>query len=336
MWQVRQAAKAGQILRFGIMAGAGFALASCVPGPVGIESGPGAARTLPPADDGTGPRGDYPVVLGEPFTIDGITYTPADRMNFDEVGYATLDDAAARGITAAHRTLPLPSYVEVTELNSGRTILVRVERRGPMTNRRMLALSTEAMTQLGAAEGVPVRVRRVNPLEIERTELRQGNAVPERMETPEGLLEVLRRKLPVVGSASLNAPASAETPRPPITTVDPDTGAPRTNIPLDDEVTASTPRAPEAATPAPQPSRNPASPSATPTSADGRYVVQAGAFSNRAAAESVAGTIGGFLEPVGRLWRVRVGPFATRGQAAEALAKVRRAGYSGAQIVTRR
>ncbi|OYZ98915.1 MAG: hypothetical protein B7X96_00400, partial [Novosphingobium sp. 17-62-8] len=35
-----------------------------------------------------GPAGDYPMVLGAPFVVDGVTYTPADTMNYDSVGYA--------------------------------------------------------------------------------------------------------------------------------------------------------------------------------------------------------------------------------------------------------
>ena len=89
------------------------------------------------APPGAGDRSDYPVVLGNPFTVDGKTFTPVDAMNYDAVGRATVG-AAAEGtaISAAHRTLPLPSYAEITSLVSGRTILVRVERRGPRRLRR--------------------------------------------------------------------------------------------------------------------------------------------------------------------------------------------------------
>ena len=67
----------------------------------------------------TGPAADYPVVIGEPYVIDGVTYTPIDTMNYDQVGYVTEDAPSASGITGAHRILPLPSYVEVTSLDSG-------------------------------------------------------------------------------------------------------------------------------------------------------------------------------------------------------------------------
>ena len=81
-----------------------------------------------------GPSADYPVVLGEPFKIGGVEYVPADNWNYDEVGFVTFDNAS--GVTASHRTLPLPSYIEVTSLETGKTIWVRVERRGPMTGSR--------------------------------------------------------------------------------------------------------------------------------------------------------------------------------------------------------
>ena len=64
--------------------------------------------------------------------------------------------------------------------------------------------------------------------------------------------------------------------------------------------------------------------------------MQAGAYSSRASAQKVADAVGGYLEPAGSLFRVRVGPFANRGEAASALAKVRGAGYRDAQIVTTR
>ncbi|OBX20250.1 hypothetical protein A9995_00505 [Erythrobacter sp. QSSC1-22B] len=289
----------------------------------------------------TGPQADYPVVVGEPFTIDGITHTPIDVLNHDEVGYATIDEPGATGISAAHRTLPLPSYVEVTSLESGRTTLVRVERRGPMTNVRLIALSPDARAQLGVAEGTPVRVRRVNPPEEERAELRGDRMASLRMETPPGLLEVLKRKLPAVGSASLTRtegeePAAIASSAPAaIRSVDPNSGVPSTRIPIEDEVTSGTVAAPVAVAEASTAAAAVPNPAPRPV-ASGDYAVQAGAYSSKSSAERVAQSIGGYLEPVGRLWRVRSGPFATRGQASAALAKVRGAGYSGAQIVTLR
>jgi len=289
-----------------------------------------AARSIP-----TGPAADYPMVLGEPFTIDGITYTPADTYNYDEVGYATFDDDTAVGITVAHRTLPMPSYVEITSLESGRTILARVERRGPMTNTRLLGLSRAAAAQLGVGEGAPLRVRRVNPPEDQRAELRADRSVDPRMETPQGLLDVLKRQLPEVGSVSLAKAATGsrtgdagDSPRSTIETIDP-----TTEIEPTSNDTRPTPSpAPSPATPA---ATEEVPPAATPA-ARGDFAVQAGAYSSRASAQKVADAVGGYLEPAGSLFRVRVGPFANRGEAASALAKVRGAGYRDAQIVTTR
>lgn len=281
------------------------------------------------------------MVLGDPFTVDGVEYVPADTMNYDEVGYLAADVAADAGVTAAHKTLPLPSYVEVTSLDSGRTILARVERRGPMSNKQLIALAPDALAQLGASEGSAVRVRRVNPPEAHRADLRAGRTVPLRMDTPETLLGVLRRNLPNDGSASL-----ADTRKPPVPSglrasereAEPQVAhAAETaqDAPLPASVSAGSdiskqrtsteayPLTPLAATAASQP----------PAPA-GTFVVQAAAFSSQTNAARAAGTLGGFVSRAGRFYRVRTGPYATRGQAEAALAKVRAAGYSDAKVST--
>lgn len=308
------------------LAGCGAVGGSDRPAPAGVAS---AARA-------NGPAADYPMVLGDPFTIEGVEYVPVDKMNYDEVGYLAAD--AGSGVTAAHKTLPLPSYVEVTSLDTGRTILARVERRGPMSNERLIALSPDALAQLGAGEGAPVRVRRVNPPEVQRAELRADRAAPLRMATPETLLRVLRRKLPEEGSASL---ANGRNPPVPsgVRTSGENTG------PSGAELTSSTPpkvpvpvnggtgqqRTSTEAYPLAPLGHAIAAPSAAPT---GTFVVQAAAFSSKANADRAADTLGGFVSKAGRFYRVRTGPFATRGQAEAALAKVRAAGYSDARVST--
>ena len=282
-------------------------------------------RATAPVASRSGPAGDYPMVLGDPFTIDGITYTPSDRLNYDEVGYATLLATPAAGIIASHKTLPLPSYVEVTSLESGRTVLVRVEQRGPMTNARLLGLSNGALAQLGILEGSAIRVRRVNPPEAERSLLRQAAAAPLRLETPAGLLEVLKRNLPAADSASLAREETmqrSETQDEPgvISRTNPSVEASRLEIPAKGQPAARSAR-----------SSSDNSGNAQPMTADG-WVVQAGAFSNRSSADRVAADIAGFVEPAGVLWRVRTGPFASMEEARAALAKVRGAGYKTAQI----
>lgn len=299
-----------------------------------------ASPAVPPAQ-ANGPAADYPVVIGDPFTIDGVVYTPVDTLNYDRVGYVTVDENAV-GVTGSHRTLPLPSYVEVTALDTGRTILVRLERRGPMTNDRLLGLSSAALAQLGVGESAPIRMRRVNPPEEQRAELRAGREAPPRMDTPQGLLEVLKRRLPERGSAPLGDPRQAEVsgtvPIPgPIARLDPNEEAAVSRKPVE-----------PAEQPLPPPAERPGGPELPrayeggPTPApvmvqpasDGRFAVQLGAFAVHANADRLAREVQGYVEDSGSLAIVRVGPFATRGQAEEALAKLRERGYSDALIKT--
>lgn len=283
-----------------------------------------------PAPLPAGPAADYPIVLGAPFTIDGTTYTPSDKLNVDQVGYAYADGEGGTAISAAHRTLPLPSYAEVTSLDTGRTILVRIERRGPMTGDGLIALSPGAAAQLGiaAATKTPVRVRRVNPPEVERAALRRGDRAPERMETPKSLVAVLLRKLnpglpgaaPAPGSQPMSPLAAAAPVAPPAA------GKPQKLGPS----AASAPSRPPLAVAVPTAGPSPAAKPSLP--ARGGSVVQVGAFSIKANADASAAKLGGHVSPAGRLWRVRMGPYTAPAEAAAALAKAKGAGYSDARI----
>ena len=156
------------------------------------------------------PVSDYPVKIGNPYTVRGATYVPVDDADYDAVGYASWygrdheGQPTARGeafrrnaISGAHRTLPLPSYVEVTSLDTGRTILVRVNDRGPFLPERIIDLSEGAARLLGihTAGVAPVRVKRVKPNERERAVLRAGRAAAARPTLPEQKLRSLRARL---------------------------------------------------------------------------------------------------------------------------------------------
>jgi rare lipoprotein A len=292
----------------------------------GLAAAPlAAAREPVPAAMPSGPAADYPMVLGAPYTVDGITYTPADRLNSDEVGYAAIDGAGGAGVSLAHHTLPLPSYVEVTSLKTGRTILVRVERRGPPTARDLVALSPGAAAQLGLAERTPVRVRRVNPPEAERALLRSGQTAPARMDTPMALVGVLLRKLDPALAPPTPQPAAVPQPAPVTAPVAEAKSAP---------VSARVPAPPKPVVAAKAAPAKPAPRAPAPASAarHGPVYVQVGAFSTRANAERAARQVGGTVSPAGQLFRVRIAGFATADQAAGALAKARGAGYSDARI----
>lgn len=156
------------------------------------------------------PVSDVPVRIGKPYTVRGVTYAPAADPTYDYLGHASWYGSESgnqtangerfrpKAVTAAHTTLPLPSYVEVTSLDTGRTILVRVNDRGPFTNNgRIIDLSRGAAEQLGIrARGVvPVRVRIANPPEKDRKRLREGKEAPERARVSEAVLAKWRAQL---------------------------------------------------------------------------------------------------------------------------------------------
>lgn len=156
------------------------------------------------------PVSDTPVRIGRPYMVRGTSYVPAADPAYDMLGYASWyghesGSMTANGerfrpgaITAAHTTLPLPSYVEVTSLDTGRTILVRINDRGPFAGGgRILDLSRGAAELLGIRNQghAPVRVRRVDPPEQDRARLREGKAASERPIVPEWVLSNLRAQL---------------------------------------------------------------------------------------------------------------------------------------------
>lgn len=227
------------------------------------------------------------------------------------------------GVTAAHKTLPLPSYVEVTALDTGRTILVRVNDRGPFANDRLMDLSEAAAQQLGiAAQGVSgVRVRKVNPPEQERAVLRSGLRAAERIKTPESLLRVLRDKLgkqPRPSVALVSAAPATKTARP--------TTSPSSSI--DDRFIREGRDAPAIVKAAPSRSKPPV------VAASGEYVVQLAAFSSRARADQLARKLGAKVAASadGKLFRVRYGPYATEVEAERGLADARKRGYPQARL----
>lgn len=313
-----------------LMAGAAFLLGGCGSFDGTRDGEPVAARPTPaPAAELVA---DTPVKIGEPYSIGGTTYTPADIPDYDDVGYASWYGEELGGrptangetfnpdaISAAHKTLPLPSYVEVTALDTGRTILVRVNDRGPMANDRLIDLSRGAAAQLGITEGVAaVRVRRTNPPQAERAQLRAGRPVPERIATPNSLLAILRNKLKTL-------PVPGGQPAAPV--------ASGTQKPGDDRLEVKTPAAPAKPAPVAKPApMKPASPT-KPAPAIGSYFVQVGAFSSEERASAAAKSVGGSVVKAGNLWRVRAGPFASDAEARAALGRVKGKGFRDAVVV---
>jgi rare lipoprotein A len=155
------------------------------------------------------PVSDTPIRVGRPYTVRGITYVPAEQPGYDEVGYASWyghesgnrtargEKFRPKGISAAHPTLPLPSYVEVTNLTSGRTVLVRVNDRGPFARGRIIDLSRGAAKLLGVSrEGQSaVRVRLVGVSDKDRKLLQKGKHAQGRPSLTGEALVAQRRRL---------------------------------------------------------------------------------------------------------------------------------------------
>lgn len=127
------------------------------------------------------PRGDRTAKLptprphekiGNPYTIGGRVYVPHSDPDYVEIGDASWYGPNFHGkltangelfdqnrLTAAHRTLPLPSLVRVRNLENGRTAVLRVNDRGPFANDRIIDLSKAAAERLGTREQGVARVQ---------------------------------------------------------------------------------------------------------------------------------------------------------------------------------
>jgi len=118
------------------------------------------------------PRGGGRAVVGKPYRVAGKWYYPKVETNYDKMGTASWYGPNFQGrltangeifdqnfLSAAHPTLPLPSYVRVKNLSNGRTVTVRVNDRGPFANNRLIDLSRRSAEVLGFINQGTARVR---------------------------------------------------------------------------------------------------------------------------------------------------------------------------------
>lgn len=373
------------------LAGA-VALAGCASGPRGGRDGapsavPSGLDRVPDAE----PRVETVRSSGgtsKPYTVLGRAYTPiTDDRPFRESGLASWygtgfhAQSTASGepydmyaMTAAHKTLPLPSYVRVRNPANGREVIVRVNDRGPFHDGRIIDLSYTAALRLDLLRGVaPVEIERITNEDI-RTGAwrREGDtrlaaapatlaaprsdavAVPAAWATPVAARPGDRAPMATRPAGTLVAQA---TPLPTET----DTGAPTasdaappprfrgmevTDLP---SLTPASPP-PPAATPAPSPaSAAPAVPSASPSSAGPGapapgFWVQLGAFREREGADGLQAQAGRALPALAAQLRVfsengthrlQAGPFTSREAASDTATQLRN-GLRLAPIVVER
>jgi rare lipoprotein A len=159
---------------------------------------PSSPRVI--ADGRPIPKGGGVYRVGKPYTVAGRNYVPEENTGYVSEGQASWYGDAFHGrltangeifdkdaITAAHPTLPMPSYVRVTNLRNRKSLIVRVNDRGPFHSDRVIDLSHKAADLLGfRANGVArVRVEYVGPASLEGSDdrkliatLRHGEPAP--------------------------------------------------------------------------------------------------------------------------------------------------------------
>src|SRR6201991_922672 len=146
------------------------------------------------------PKGGGTYRVGKPYIVGGRMYVPEEDVNYREEGLASWygDDFHGRltangevfdmgSLTAAHPTLPMPSYARVTNLANGKSLIVRVNDRGPYHNNRLIDVSNKAAELLDfKGNGVAkVRVEYVGRAPLEGSDdvtlmatLRNGTPAP--------------------------------------------------------------------------------------------------------------------------------------------------------------
>jgi rare lipoprotein A len=272
----------------------------------------------------SGPTPQPRYVVGQPYRLGGVWSYPAESFSLTETGVGQALSGRSARLTAngerwdaslpmgAHRTLQLPAVLRVQNLENGRTILLRVNDRGPERAGRVLGLSSQAASTLGVAEGGTAQLRIAVEAEMSRalanrTAGRQVEALPveaaprasvtsESLAPPPGARDAGRaRATPVAALASEAAAGFAE-------------------VTVPNTVTQGSPQ-------------------------PGVLVVEAGTFSRADAAGIQMARLRGLgatIEQRGggtsATYRVRIGPVATLAEADRMLERVLASGVSEAAI----
>lgn len=268
--------------------------------------------------------------IGQPYEIDGTWYYPHEDPTYDETGIASWYGHAFHGkrtangevfdsgaLTAAHRTLPMPVNVRVTNLDNGKSIILRVNDRGPYAKGRIIDVSQHAAELLGF---YGIGTAKVRVTYVSRATLPGGTTLP-----PDTPLAVATA-LPAVPTPAVQEASLAPVPDAPVETAPPPPPAAVAEL-------------------APPPAAINTQPTGivqqVPVPAATNIYVQAGAFGIYSNAlrlkEHFAGGGDLVISPIDRkgqrLYRVRIGPFDDVGEADAALAKLQGMGDSDAKIV---
>jgi rare lipoprotein A len=319
----------GKIGRIALVVLLAAAVAACATRPVRAPAPPKPSAEAQPAVPAPVPSPVYKV--GEPYQVAGIWYYPREQPDYDETGIASWYGSEFHGqptsngevfdrnaISAAHPTLPMPANVRVTNLENGRSIVVRVNDRGPFLKGRVIDLSEHAADLLGyRAQGTA----RVRVTFLGRADLHGPGLATPAEETPSEIASAV----PAAPTAKI---AAAELP--PVMGVQ--TAPPRVivNLPMPTEQTVS----------AVQPDVPDGHITAVQVPVATAIYVQAGAFSSAVNAAMLASRLQSVNAKVypgqkdGRpIYRVRIGPFQVVEQADQTLTQVQGLGFNDLQIV---
>lgn len=268
--------------------------------------------------------------VGPPYQANGQWYVPTPEPGYEQTGTASWYGPTFNGqrtasgevfdqtaLTAAHPTLPIPSLVQVTNLENGREVIVRVNDRGPFVGNRLIDVSQGAAQVLGIEHNgtarVHVRYLGPAPRHVDAAGADVASPAPAPVNAPQLSPERAPELVPEPAQA-VSQQAAQEGPA---SLLPPPSAEPVRQAPL--------PSVQRAFVPAP---------------VSNGYFVQVGAFAELENAHRVRAALLG-AGPVlvdtrqtanGELFRVRVGPYASREEADAARQTVTQMGYSGAII----
>lgn len=253
--------------------------------------------------------------VGSPYKIKGRKYYPKETYKHTEVGMASWYGPGFHGkmtangeifnkgdLTAAHRTLQMPSIIRVTNLRNGRSVVVRVNDRGPFAHERVLDLSESAASLLGFKNQGVTKIK----IEVLPEESRMvAQAAKQGRDTRGVEVALNRHRAPVIKPS---VPQQLQNP-----------SLPNPSLTVPQHKTAQTQY----------------------YAAPQKFFIQAGAFSQEENAQRFSQLLAGLsdtnvissLSPNGTLYKVRVGPVKTQYEANRLLAAVEQRSRSNAIII---
>jgi rare lipoprotein A len=322
------------------MVATGLLLAGCSSSSKHAKLDPFAGKGSPYyTGKGPIPFGGGRYQVGEPYQVAGRWFTPREQPNYDKQGTASWYGEAfhkrmtsngewfnMNALTAAHATLPLPSYVKVTNLENGREVVVRVNDRGPFVGTRVIDLSRKSAEVLGYKDKgtASVRVQYIGPAPLadNGSHLLAMNRELERGTPMRSMIAMADRHKGRAAPADSVMVAEAKPAKPAVPAA-----APKF------ETVAYAP-----APPAPQPAQVPA---AQYSGGEATYYIQLGSFADpdnaaRARDQFASAWPVQFIELMGAtgpVYRVRLGPIADAADASTALDNAHAAGFGDARLV---